>query len=357
MARDADPWAGSLRLPRGLGRLQLGLTVAVVVLVLTLAPVLASSRGLAAAVSACTLALAAYGIAFSFGLVGSLSIGVAVAWGSGALTTAYLSGERGWPLPAVVAAALAVSVITAVVVALPCARLKGHYFVVITFAVAECLYIAGTQIEVVHRGGVGHSTFATIEFLGLDFGSRAAMFQLAFVIVVAMGVLMAWIRRTRCGARMLAVRENEQLAASMGIRPLRWKLIAFAVSGVPLGLAGIVYAYNLHSVTVEAFHINTAITVLLVAVLGGARSPYGPPIAAVVVVFLPEVLGLEPMVQQFVYGALIAAVILFLPAGIVPTISNALQRRLAPVRTSFQGARRAEEAEPESAERRPREDL
>lgn len=317
-----------------------GLLGVVAVAVALLLPTMVSSRLLNVAVTAGILSLAAYGVALTYGLVGSLSVGVSVAWGGAAFAAAHLSAEAGLAFPLVCLAAMATATAVAFVVALPCARTGGHYFVILTFAVAEIIYILAEQTPALNNQSVGISTFETIEVLGLSLTDRTSVYYLVVGTVAVVGVAFVLVRRSWLGRRFVSIRENEELARSFGVQPLRWKLLGFALSGIPPGLAGALYAYYLHSVTVEAFGILNAITVVLVAVLGGARSGWGPPVGAFVMLFVPEALGLSPMLQQLSYGVAICVVILVLPLGVVPSLQAALRRALrdpVPDRRSQEG--------------------
>lgn len=293
-----------------------------------LLPQFLDSRLLNVAVTAGILSLAAYGVAVSYGLVGALSVGVSVAWGAAAFTAAHLSSETELAFPLVCLASIVVATAIALLVALPCARTGGHYFVILTFAVAEIIYILAEQTRSLNNDSVGLSTFAPIEVLGLSLSDRRSIYYLVVGTVATVGVAFMLLRRSWLGRRFAAIRENEELVRSFGVRPLGWKLVSFALSGIPLGLAGTLYAYYLHSVTVEAFGILNAITVVLVAVLGGARSAWGPPAGAFLMLFIPELLGFSPMLQQFTYGVAICVVILVLPAGVVPGLRAALARAI-----------------------------
>lgn len=293
-----------------------------------LLPQFLDSRLLNVAVTAGILSLAAYGVSVSYGLVGALSVGVSVAWGGAAFTAAQLSSETELSFLVVCLASILVATAVALVVALPCARTGGHYFVILTFSVAEIIYILAEQTPSLNNDSVGISTFATIEVLGLSLDDRTSVYYLVASTVAVIGVAFALLRRSWLGRRFASIRENEELARSFGVQPVGWKLVAFGLSGVPLGLAGALYAYYLHSVTVESFGILNAITVVLVAVLGGARSAWGPPVGAFLMLFIPELLGFSPMLQQFTYGIAICVVILLLPAGVAPGIHAALRRAL-----------------------------
>jgi branched-chain amino acid transport system permease protein len=300
----------------------------VLALVLLLGP---SNRLLSLAITAGINIVALYGLSVLFGQTGILSMGHAALVGVGAYTAAILARDLGLDFWAALPCAAATTALLAAVVGFPSLRVSGHHFVILTFAFGQLLTIVLTN------GGdfTGRAT-------GLDLGQPVALFGLGldplpqFYLLtlgfVALAAIASWaIVHSRYGRTLRAIRENEKLAASLGINVGRHKIGAFVVSGVFAGISGVLLAYFLRHISPSQFASFPSIYLALMVMIGGARLLLGPLAGGILVAFLPELFALDPVQSRILYGICLIAVILLLPNGVIGGLLD-LWRRLVPQR-------------------------
>lgn len=299
----------------------------IVLAVLALIPAFGpSNRMLSLAISAGINIVALYGLSVLFGQTGILSMGHAALVGVGAYAAAILARDTGvgfWmaiPLGGVFAA------IAAAIIGVPSLRVSGHHFVIMTFAFGQLLTIVLTN------GGdyTGAATGLDMQLPVNVFGARADDLLPYYFIVLAFVTLSAiasWaIINSSYGRTLRAIRENEKLAASLGINIGRHKIGAFIVSGAFAGVSGVLLAYFLRHISPSQFGSFPSIYLALMVMIGGARLLLGPIAGGILVSFLPEVLNLDPVESRILYGVCLIAVILLLPNGLIAGVIGGWQR-------------------------------
>lgn len=244
------------------------------------------------------------------GYGGLVSLGTASFVGLGAYALTGLVNQAGlpwWcalPLAGVAAALLALAVSRAVF------RLRGLYFTVGTLALAEAL-----RLFMVNHPGFGGASGL---FLRIDPPGLRGLYAIALAVcAVAVGV-MALATGSRFSVLLRAVRDDEDAAAQLGVRPFRIKLAAFVLASFLMGLAGAAQGLKLGAVEPYGmFGIQWTVTVLSVVVIGGQGQRAGPLVGAVFVVALAELLADLPALHLALTGAILIAVIRFAPRGLV----------------------------------------
>ena len=226
----------------------------------------------------------------------------------------------GWPAPVGVITAVALSTLAALLIALPLARLRGVFQAIATLAFVQ-LVLSVTQNATSLTGGA-------LSMNGLprwaNTSTLLAAVILAFYMLHALG--QSWI-----GRAFDTIRQDETVAASLGIDVARMHLLAFALSGALAGLGGALDAYHSYSITPDAFGFRLLVACLTFVVLGGRVSPLGPLVGAIVLTTLPEIARPFRDYALLVHGALLIAAITWLPDGIVDTVQRRL--RLARLRS------------------------
>jgi branched-chain amino acid transport system permease protein len=260
------------------------------------------------------------------GLSGYIALGHAVFFGSGAYTLAIAAEKLrlggGWTAFALVPLAGAVAAAIAIPFGLVALRTRRHTFVVITIAIFFIFQLLATNLAV--TGGSSGLQTPTPVWTAVGYNQRF-YFVVLGILVASVG-LAVFVRRSRLGLQLLAIRDDEDRALGLGVRVARVKLFAFTVSAVPIGMVGAVYAYFLGQIFPQfAFDPLFDITIALMAFFGGLATITGPLLGALV---------LESMQQEFtlrfsagsiylvVYGALFLVVILLMPRGIVPSVRD-----------------------------------
>ncbi|MEA2493671.1 MAG: hypothetical protein QOJ29_1582 [Thermoleophilaceae bacterium] len=267
------------------------------------------------------------------GWSGQLSLGHFGFVAVGAIVTARFGDDLPLPLLLVVAGTVAAAV--AIVVGLPALRIRGLYLAVTTLGFA--VLVTGWLLPHQQLGlpDPASQRVGRPNLFGFDLTSekRYYYFALGLMLLVALGAHN--LRRSGIGRSMIAVRDNETAAGAMGIRVMRTKLTAFAVSGFLAGVGGVAFAYGLFRFNVESFGAERSIFVVSIAVIGGMGSIAGALLGALYLIGLPAALGYSIAVDFLVAGVGLTIFILYLPGGLVSVVDalgdsvTALWRRRA----------------------------
>ena len=302
--------------------IQLGLVVILTALpflgVPTFIVQLAGSAGIAV--------IFALGLNLLFGYCGQISFGHAGFYAVGAYAVAILAPMLGY-IPALFLA-LVLGMAVAMLVGFPLLRLRGHYLALGTLAfgiAVEFLALQGGDFT----GGPWGLSVDRPQLFGS--GMTASAF---YLLILACTVIAFYFAKnlvnSRIGRAMQTIHEDEALAMAVGVNTVFFKVAVFGVSGAFAALAGGLYAgLNLY-ITPDLFDIRLSIGVVVMIVLGGAGTPMGPVIGAVLLTFLPELLHGFHEYAAIIYGLILLLVLRFMPGGIV-----GLARRL--VRTKLGG--------------------
>ena len=256
------------------------------------------------------------------GFAGQTNLGHAAFFGLGSLVTRWL-WLGGWPLFPSLLAGACVAVLFSLLIGIPAFRLRGVYFAIGTLALAQVLYIV-----------VGN-TLSDISSLPSE---SLATYQLAprYYLVLGLAVLTAGIayvlQKSRLGLGIMAVREEEDAAESLGVSALKHKLLALAISAFLAGLAGGAFAFY-HVGYYPQFPFSPVWTfdAVMMAYIGGVGTIAGPIVGAVFFVVLRELLVLKVAdLHLIIFGVLFILIVLFLPEGLIGAwgrVRKALGRR------------------------------
>jgi branched-chain amino acid transport system permease protein len=247
------------------------------------------------------------------GFTGYASFGNVAFFGIGAYTTGVLLTRVEFPFALALPVGGIVAMLFAAAVGLPILRLKGHYFAIATLGVAE------TMREVVYN----------LEFTGKGTGlvmpivrNPLVFFYLMLAILAAVTLVNWWLSESRFGYGLVAIREDEDAAAVMGVNAPLYKTIAFALSGSFTGLAGGVYAYWITFIDPDAvFKVIITVQLLIMAVFGGTGTVLGPLLGALVLSAVSELLATQLVtLAELFNGFIIILVVLFMPKGLMDLI-------------------------------------
>lgn len=247
------------------------------------------------------------------GLAGYPSFGVAGFFGAGAYTMAVLVTVMNWPAPfAILVGGVGSAVISAIL--WPVLRLKTHYFAIATFAAAETLREIVTNLEIT-RGGKGMSL--PIFFPDIETAAITSYIAVVVVFLTAMLICYTWLK-SKVGGALLAIREDEYTAESIGIDTRYYKCLAFSTSAFLTGVAGGVYAYWIGYIDPHtAFNVMISVESIVMVMLGGAGTLWGPTIGAIVLGVARELLwGQYPELHGTLVGILIVVLTIFVPSGL-----------------------------------------
>ena len=263
------------------------------------------------------LAIAAQGWNLLGGYGGQYSFGHAAFFGMGAYVSAILQqrfGVNAYPAVAfgIAAAAVLGYAIGAMVFR---AGLRGSYFALVTLAFAEVLRILANATEIT-GGAAGLLISLNLGAGNLQFADRSSFLILgAVLLAIAMMITLA-LEKSRLGAQLVAVRENEAAAAALGVDILAVKLSAISLSAALTGAAGALYAqYFLYIDSNIAFGTWISVEALLAPIIGGAGTVFGPLIGALILQGLSEgtkmLIGKIPGLDLIIFGVLLILVVRF----------------------------------------------
>jgi branched-chain amino acid transport system permease protein len=249
------------------------------------------------------------------GFAGQLSLGHAAFFGIGAYTSAIIASKTSLsPWWALIAGPIFVLPI-ALVVGWICFRLRGPYFTLATIAVGEVVRLVALNWSDLTGGAVGVVIRPSI-FSGTN---KVPYYYIVLGIAAGSVALCHGIRRRRLGYYLMAIREDEETAESIGIDTARYKLIALAISASLTAVAGAFYAnYFLFVDPTIVLPLALSVEIVLMAIIGGLGTVAGPVLGAALLKLSSEVFRNEfAQANLLIYGALLVIVILFMPGGLM----------------------------------------
>jgi branched-chain amino acid transport system permease protein len=284
----------------------------------------------AIAVNILIYGLFALGFNMLYGYLGLLSFGHSALFGGGAYACGILMIHFGLPWWAGVIGAVLAGMLLAGVIGGLAIRTRGIYFAMVTLALSQCVYFIAYQAGSWTGGenGLRGVDLATITLPGvtLNFLDPTTRYYVMAALVIAALFVLSRILASPFGAVMEAVRENDARARACGfdVRATRW--LAFVLSGAFCGLAGAMQALHLGTVPIETLSYQTSGMAVMMALLGGMGTFFGPFIGAGVYLLLENIVSLYTVHWQLFVGFVFIVCVLFFPRGLWGTLLH----RLAP---------------------------
>jgi ABC-type branched-subunit amino acid transport system ATPase component/ABC-type branched-subunit amino acid transport system permease subunit len=302
--------------------------VAVAILLLGLFPVLADDLYYQnMIILSMVFAIGAVGLNIITGYAGYVSLGQGAFIGLGAYTVGIcVTDIGGSPWVWVPVAGLLAGAVAALlgVVAM---RARGHAFVILTIAFLFLVQLLATNWDELTNGTGG----ITLPIPTWSVEYQNWPFYYSLMGVLAVSVLASWwIRRTKFGTGLIAIREDEDKAATVGVSTPTYKILAFAASAVFVGMAGGIYGYYISFIDPAGmFNILLSVQIILSLLIGGRATLWGPVLGAFLIEWLNETSNNEfggGNARLLIFGGLLALVVLFLPQGIIPTVNGWIER-------------------------------
>ena len=326
--------------------------VAAVLLFLLVFPLLMPYQALAANI----LIFGLYAVGFNllFGYTGMLSFGHAAFLGTGSYFTgmAIVHAQLPW-LAALGLGVLAATVVGAVIGFLAI-RTRGIYFAMVTLALGQIVYYAFYKAEKWTGGenGLRGVNVPALDLGGwrLDFTQPTTKYYVIYVFVALALWLVSRILASPFGAVMESIRENEKRAAACGYDVNRSKLLVFVLSAALCGLAGGLRALHLSVVPVDSLHYLQSGQAVMMCLLGGMGTFFGPFVGAAVFLYLEDVVTGLTRYWMAVVGTVFMLFVLFFPRGIWGTILQRIDRRIEIARKREAAASAAPVAAPAARE-------
>jgi ABC-type branched-subunit amino acid transport system ATPase component/ABC-type branched-subunit amino acid transport system permease subunit len=302
--------------------------VAVAILLVGLFPVLADDLYYQnMIILSMVFAIGAVGLNIITGYAGYVSLGQGAFIGLGAYTVGICVTDIGgspwvWvPVAGLLAGAMAA------LLGVVAMRARGHSFVILTIAFLFLVQLLATNWDSLTNGTGG----ITLPIPTWSVEYQNWPFYYSLMGVLAVSVLVSWwIRRTKFGTGLIAIREDEDKAATVGVSTPTYKILAFAASAVFVGMAGGIYGYYISFIDPAGmFNILLSVQIILSLLLGGRATLWGPVLGAFVIEWLNETSNNEfggGNARLLIFGGLLALVVLFLPQGIIPTAQDWIGR-------------------------------
>lgn len=331
------------RLPRvGTGEIRMGRVLLAGAVAVAMIGWVLNDNGTAALTVTLLAAIPLLSLTVLLGYAGQMSLAQVTLSGVGGLIAARLTADAGLPFPVVLVMAMLGTVPVGLIVGLPSARTRGVSLAVATLGLAvaiQALIFNNAAISG-EQEGISLSDDGSFRIFGFDFDSflhvdRFAYLVLGFVVVLAL--LVANLRRSASGRRMIAVRGNERAAAALGINVVATKLWAFAIAAGIAGLGGVLVAFSAPVALFTQFSVLSNITAVAYSVVGGAASVLGALFgstlqpAGIGSAALDSIFGVGPVTMALIGGILLVLTIVTSPDGMAAATVEAigpLRRRL-----------------------------
>jgi branched-chain amino acid transport system permease protein len=290
--------------------------------------------------------IAAMSLNLLLGYTGQLSLGHVAFFGIGAYTSALVSlgfeieifgypvVHEPWPELAGFAIGTAVAGLCGYAVGRLSFKVRGAYFVIVTISFAEVMRLVALNWVELTQGPAALTNISPFKFAFPGIGSFTLWSKTSNYYLVLGAALLAYgiIKRlveSRIGRAMIALKENEPLALSLGIDVTRYLVLAAIVSAALAGAAGSLYAHYIRIIDPNIFLFIYTVTMVIMVITGGKGTLAGPVVGGLIFGFLPVVVRsfAAPEVQWILYGALMIGIVVLLPEGIVPAVERWITNR------------------------------
>jgi branched-chain amino acid transport system permease protein len=258
-----------------------------------------------------------------FGYTGLLSIAQGGFYGVGAYAYALLVMKAGWPTwPAWIAGGLCSSVVS-LPVSLITFKLKGHYFAICTLALSLIITGGLTIWRGLTNGSLGLVGIPPMRGFSLpwsgeiSFRNTFSFYPLALTIFLIVLLVIYLLANSKVGRTFQAIRENEALSSSVGVNPRYHKAVCFLISAMISGLAGGLYASYVGFIAPGTSDVFNGLFALVCTVVGGTGTILGPVIGNLLLSAIPEILRIDPVVRNLLFGVALIVFVRVWPMGIM----------------------------------------
>ena len=297
--------------------------------------------------------LLAIGLNILVGYAGQLAFANAAMFGIGAYATGLLQVHLGWPFWAAFPSGGLIAAAVGTLLALPALRMSGLYLALSTLAFAQATQWVFLHWESVTFGAGGFKT-PHLSFAPLPVDKSVGLYYLSIVLVVLLYLFGRHVVTSRIGRAFVAVRDSEVAAESLGIDLLRYKALAFGISGFYAGVAGGLYSALLNFVAPEGYDLFQMIIQKSTIVVGGMGSIAGSVIGASIIILVLELLREVKGLQEIAFGVLLVGFVLFMRGGLIAVLRRYVRGWEEPLRMTPRDQAKAlpqPEARPSAADK------
>lgn len=260
----------------------------------------------------------------TMGLAGQFALAHAAFYGFGAYVSAILVRDLSFTFWSSLLPTAAFAAVFAAAIGYPALRYTGGiHFALITFAFGELIRLVAANWHDLTGGPQGMQlAYGPEPLFGIDFSSSLGIYALAAGLLAIALITVETIRRTRFGRALVAIREDEVLAASLGINVTANKVAAFTVTSVLAALAGTIYGPFVGFISPDMMSAGDSISIVGMLIVGGMGTASGPILGTLVFMALPELLRVAKLYRLVILGLIIVVVVLFAPKGIAGLIDR-----------------------------------
>lgn len=249
--------------------------------------------------------------------IGQLSIAQPAFMGIGAYGSALLVMRLGMPPALALLAGGVIATAIAVLVGPLFLRIKGVYFVLLTYAFGQIVNLVFQEWTSLFGGNNGLYGIPKFSIFGLRLTQSPHYYVLGLLFLALFYALMRRIERSDIGAIYESLNENETLSRALGADALAWRIGTFALSAFIAGISGGIYAFYIGFLSPETFGFLMSVDLIVVNAIGGAASALGPVVGAILILPLPELLRDAREYQLLIYGVCLVVFLLFFRKGLV----------------------------------------
>lgn len=256
------------------------------------------------------------------GYLGELSLSHGAFYGIGAYTSALLMIKLSLPFFLSFPLAVLCTGLVGFLIGIPALRLSGHYFAIATLGFQGIVILLIINLVDLTRGPmglIGIPSPGTFELFGvtISFQDKIPFYYLTLAVMFLVLILTRNLIGYKYGEAFIATREDPLLAASIGVKPRKYRMLAFMISTAMAGAAGSLYAHYALFISPDSFHLGESVYIATMVIIGGRGTIVGPLIGAVLLTTLPEAFRFAGGLQFVLYGLMLMLVVIFMPKGVI----------------------------------------
>ncbi len=290
-------------------------------------PVLVSRHVVDLLVFAGIYSIAGLGVSYLLGNCGIVTLAQSVFYGIGAYCVAYFSAQHGLPSGVGFGMGALLSAAIAFTVGWPTLRLSGHFLALATLALGLIGQTLFLEWDWITGGTLGIGGLPKLSLLGWNLNTPQRFYYLVWPIAVLVMWLKHNLTHSRNGLAMRAMRDAPDAAAVAGVEIHALKVKMFMLSAILGSLAGSLFAHYVGFVSVDSFGVDRSISFLLLAVLGGVHTSWGPALGAIFVTLVPEALSRFGEIHSVLFAVTLVIAVIFLPHGLGGAFERLLRRK------------------------------
>jgi len=311
-----------------------------IIAALTIGPLSLGRYGLFILSQWAVMSIAAIGLNLTLGYAGQVSLAQGAFVGVGAYAAAIMT-THGLPLSLAVVVAMGLAFSVGWLLGYPALRVQHHYLAFVTLAFSTLAFLVFRNEEWLTGGVYGISDVPRPSLLGFSTAKPLPFYYLCLFVLAVVTIAFRGMTRSPWGRAFVALRENPLRAASLGVDTRRYTLMAFAIGSALGGLAGALYAPLTQFVDPTPFTLTLSLDLLLMVIVGGAGSFFGPYLGAMVAVLLPEWLRVAESYYLIAYAAMVMLLLVYSPTGLMGIVERRQRERSARVASARRAAAKA----------------